>query len=453
MSLLDVSQKRQPGMTGVTSVTGKSEGDAEVTMKEEQTFLRTMASVRRLLTRLGTLSAGYDKVHFDSELPGYGLRVRGSGVHSFMVQYALAGHTRRVVIGKLSSIDPGKARGIAQTLLAKVRLGGDPAAEKEHTRARAMESFGALLPRFLERQRAKQKPRSYEETERHLTKHCKVFYRRPVEGLDRRAIGGRLVEIEKESGPAAANRVRASLSTYFMWLARAGYVDTNPVAFTNKAVETGARGHVPSDDELRAIWRALLPDDHYGAIVRLLLLTGARRDEIGSLRWSEVDLEDATITLPPARTKNRREHVIPLSEPALALLAVQPRRTGPDGAPRDHVFGNGSERGFQGWSKSKAELDARIAEAGHHVKGWVLHDFRRALSTALHERFNVAPHVVEAILGHVSGHKAGVAGVYNKAAYLEERATALERWSAHIMELAGGAPRKAKVVHLRRRRK
>ena len=453
MSLLDVSQKRQPGMTGVTSVTGKSEGDAEVTMKEEQTFLRTMASVRRLLTRLGTLSAGYDKVHFDSELPGYGLRVRGSGVHSFMVQYALAGHTRRVVIGKLSSIDPGKARGIAQTLLAKVRLGGDPAAEKEHTRARAMESFGALLPRFLERQRAKQKPRSYEETERHLTKHCKVFYRRPVEGLDRRAIGGRLVEIEKESGPAAANRVRASLSTYFMWLARAGYVDTNPVAFTNKAVETGARGHVPSDDELRAIWRALLPDDHYGAIVRLLLLTGARRDEIGSLRWSEVDLEDATITLPPARTKNRREHVIPLSERALALLAVPPRRTGPDGAPRDHVFGNGSERGFQGWSKSKAELDARIAEAGHHVKGWVLHDFRRALSTALHERFNVAPHVVEAILGHVSGHKAGVAGVYNKAAYLEERATALERWSAHIMELAGGAPRKAKVVHLRRRRK
>jgi integrase len=425
-----------------------------MTMKGQKTSLRTATGVRALLARLGALPAGYDRVHFDSELPGYGLRVRGSGVHSFMIQYARAGHTRRVVIGKLGSIDPGKAYAGGRELMAQVRLGRDPAAEKEHERARALESFGALLPPFLERQKAKQKARSYEETERHLTKHCKVFYRRPVESLDRRAIGARLAEIEKESGPAASNRVRASLSTYFMWLARAGYVDANPVAFTNKAVENGVRGHVPSDDELRSIWRALdSPGDHYGAIVKLLLLTGARRDEIGSLRWSEVDLDDATITLPPPRTKNRREHIIPLSSPALALLAAQPRRTSADGAPRDHVFGNGSERGFQGWSKSKAELDARIAQAGSKMKAWVLHDFRRALSTALHDRFSVAPHVVEALLGHVSGHKAGVAGIYNKAAYLDERRRALKRWGAHVMELAEGTPRKAKVVHLGRRRK
>src|SRR6516165_8633295 len=104
MSLLDVSQKRQPGMTGVTSVTGKSEGDAEVTMKEEQTFLRTMASVRRLLTRLGTLSAGYDKVHFAGGLPGSGLGGRGGGVPPLMVQSPLAANPPRVVMGKLSSI-------------------------------------------------------------------------------------------------------------------------------------------------------------------------------------------------------------------------------------------------------------------------------------------------------------------------------------------------------------
>src|SRR5262249_61413195 len=124
-----------------------------MTVKEE-TSLRTTASVRRLLARLGALPAGYDKVHFDSELPGYGLRVRGSGVHSFMVQYAVAGHSRRVVIGKLSTIDPGKARGIAQTLLAKVRLGGDPAAEKDHTPGRGTEALSAPLPRLPGRQRA-----------------------------------------------------------------------------------------------------------------------------------------------------------------------------------------------------------------------------------------------------------------------------------------------------------
>jgi hypothetical protein len=87
------------------------------------------------------------------------------------------------------------------------------------------------------------------------------------------------------------------------------------------------------------------------------------------------------------------------------------------------------------------------------VKSWVLHDFRRALSTALHDRFGVPPHVVESILGHVSGHKAGVAGVYNKAAYLEERRRALERWGAHGMELMEDAPRKAKVIRLKQSRK
>ena len=422
-------------------------------MKEQKTSLRTAAGVRALLARLGPVPAGYDRVHFDSELPGYGLRVRGSGVHSLMVQYARAGHSRRIVVGKLGSIDPGKAYAGARDLMAQVRLGRDPAAEKEHERARALETFAAVLPRFLGRQKVKQKPRSYEETERHLMKHCKAFHRYPVESLDRRIIGARLADIAKQNGPAASNRVRASLSTYFMWLAREGYVDANPVAFTNKAIENGARGHVPSDDELGIIWRVLPPGDPYGVIVKLLLLTGARRDEIGSLRRSEVDLDAATITLRPARTKNRREHIIPLSQPALALLAAQPRRTSPDGTPRDHVFGNGSERGFQGWSKSKAELDARIAQMDRGVKDWVLHDFRRALSTALHDRFEVAPHVVEAILGHISGHKAGVAGVYNKAAYLDERRRALERWGAHVMELAEGAPRKAKVVQLRRRRK
>jgi integrase len=419
-------------------------------VKDKKISLRTTASVRALLTRLGPLPAGYDKVHFDDELPGYGLRVRGSGVHSFMVQYARAGVSRRIVIGKLGSIDPGKAYAGAKDLMARVRLGQDPAAAREHARARELETFGALLPRFLERQKAKQKARSYEETERHLMKHSKPFHRRPVESLDRRTIGAQLAEIEKNNGPAASNRVRASMSTYFMWLAREGYVDSNPVAFTNKAVEGGAREHVPSDDDLRIIWQALPSDDQYGPLVKLLLLTGARRDEIGSLRWSEIDLDEAIITLPPPRTKNRREHLVPLSAPALALLAAQPRRTGADGAPRDHVFGNGAERGYQGWSKSKTELDARI---GQGVTPWVLHDFRRALSTALHDRFGVPPHVVEVILGHVSGHKAGVAGVYNKAAYLEERERALERWGAHVMALEEGAQRKAKVVQLGRRRK
>jgi integrase len=432
------------------------EGEANNMSEGLRISLRTAAGIRALLARLGSLPTGYDKTHFDSDLPGYGLRVRGSGVHSLMVQYAIAGQSRRVVIGKFGSIDPGKAHSTGKDLLAQVRLGRDPAAEKVHARTRAAETFGALLPRFLERQKAKQKPRSYEETERHLMKHAKALHGWPVVNLDRRTIGARLAEIEKGNGPAAANRVRASLSAYFTWLAREGYAEANPVAFTNKAVENGARGHVPSDAELRSIWLSL-PDgppevpDHYTAILKLLLLTGARRDEIGGLRWSEVDIDDATITLPSSRTKSRHEHIIPLSKSALKILAAQPRRTNLDGTPRDHVFGIGLDRGYSGWSKSKAEIDARVAEAGHEVENWTLHDFRRSLSTALHgKRFKVPPHIVEVTLGHVSGHKAGPAGTYNKAIYLDERRDALERWGAHVISIVSGKLATAKVMKLRR---
>jgi integrase len=401
-----------------------------------------------------SLPAGVaDKVYFDEDLPGFGLRVRASGVHSWMVQYAIAGRTRRVVLGLASALDASRARATAKDLLARVRLGHDPAAEKELARARAGETFGALLPRFLERQKARLKPRSYQATERHLLAHAKALHGAPVEAIIRRTIATRLSEIAKRNGPTSCNRVRASLSAYFTWLAREGYVETNPVAFTNKAVENTARERVLSDAELRVIWLALAngsprsPD--YPVILKLLMLTGARRNEIADLTWDEVDLDAALITLPPARTKNKREHVIPLSEPALAILRTLPRRTMADGAPREHVFGKGS-RGFQGWNPAKRELDARIAEAGCPVLDWTLHDFRRSLSTALHERFNVPPHVVEAMLGHVGGHKAGVAGVYNKALYLEERRRALEQWGAHIMGLTGTPAKAPKVVKLRR---
>jgi integrase len=391
-----------------------------------------------------------DRVFFDEDLPGFGLRVRASGVHSWMVQYSIAGRTRRIVLGLLTALDPGKARATAQTLLAKVRLGGDPAAEKELARARAAETFGALLQRFLERQRARLKPRSYVETERHLKMHTKTLHGSPIEAITRRAIAARLAEIEKRNGPAARNRVRASLSAYFTWLAKEGYVDANPVAFTNKAEEK-ARERVLSDEELRIIWLAT-DDSQFGAIVKLLMLTGARRSEIGGLTWDELSPNLPLITLPPARTKNGREHLIPLSEPALAILRAQPKRANPNGTPREHVFGTIAGCGYQNWSRGKVDLDARIAQA-HHGKGldWRLHDFRRSVSTALHERFGVPPHVVEVILGHAGGHKAGVAGTYNKAIYLEERRRALERWGAHIMEVVTGKRAKARVVDLRGR--
>ena len=209
--------------------------------------------------------------------------------------------------------------------MAKVRLGQDPAAERLAERRKVVGTFAALLPRFLERQAGRLKPRSLVETRRHLEAHAKPLHGLAVEKIDRRAVAILIGKIAAQSGPFAANRVRASLSAYFAWLAREGITESSPTTFTNKAVEAAPRSRVLSDAELAQIWRAL-DDGPYSAIVRLLMMTGARREEIGGLRWSEINFDEAVIVLPPARTKGGREHRIPLVPVALAILEAQPRR-------------------------------------------------------------------------------------------------------------------------------
>jgi integrase len=174
-----------------------------------------------------------------------------------------------------------------------------------------------------------------------------------------------------------------------------------------------------------------LLDDQYGAIVRLLVLTGQRREEIGGLRWSEMDLVRRVISLPGERTKNGRPHEIPVTAAVIAVIEAQPRR-----GARDLIFGDGSGS-FQGWSRAKAALDKRIAKsAGNALAPWRLHDVRRTVATSMAD-LGVQPHVVEAVLNHVSGHKAGVAGVYNRSLYAAEKRAALELWAIHVLSLVG----------------
>lgn len=149
----------------------------------------------------------------------------------------------------------------------------------------------------------------------------------------------------------------------------------------------------------------------------MLALTGQRRDEIGGLRWDEVDLDAALISLPPERTKNKKPHDIPLSPPALAILKRRPRGN------HEHVFGKG---GYKSWSGGKKRLNLSIPD-------WRLHDLRRTMSTVMHDELGIAPHIVEAVLNHVSGHKAGPAGIYNRAAYAREKAAALALWADYLL--------------------
>ena len=191
--------------------------------------------------------------------------------------------------------------------------------------------------------------------------------------------------------------------------------------------------------KLADIWRAA--DGTFGTIIKLLILTGQRRTEIGSLRWSEIDLASRLIRLPGERCKNHQPHDVPLSEPAAAMLAAIPRLG-------DFVFGTAAI-GFCAYTDGKAALDARIAGArqiAEPILAWVLQDLRRSVATHMADT-GTQPHIVEAVLNHISGHKKGIAGVYNKAVYAVEKRDALLRWGTHVMAAVEGGASNVRALH------
>jgi integrase len=385
-----------------------------------------------------------DKTFFDDELPRFGIRLRAGGSARWVVQYGIGRRERRIVLGPVMALDPGKARSMAKDLLARIRLGQDPLADKIAAAVRSNETLGPQLQRYLDFKRQTLRPRSYTEIARHLLTHAKRLHSRPLASLanDRRGVAVLLADIAENSGPTCANMVRSSLTALCDWLMREGLLESNPCVATNKAAQGDARDRVLADGELRAIWNAL-GDDRYSNIVRLLLLTGLRREEVGGLHWSEVDLDREMILLPAERCKNGRPHEVPLSPAALAILTALPGRDG-------LVFGRPGRGPFANWSAGKRQLDAKLGDA---VAPWHLHDTRHTVSTLMHDdRLRIEPHVVEAVLGHYGGHRSGPAGDYNHAAYRDQKQVALAKWADLLEEIVSGKKKPATVVRMPRRR-
>ena len=374
-----------------------------------------------------TLPAGKgEAIFFDDDVPGFGLRVRRAGSRTWVYQYWLGDRSRRMTLGKWPKLSAEQARDLVDVLAAKVALGQDPAQEKFESRTRK-ETFGEIASDYLAALATRLRPRSLEEVRRHLNNHATPLHGLPIAEMQRRDVAELLTAIAAGSGPVAANRVRSSISAMFHWAMKAGVAEANPAAFTNKEGER-SRSRVLSASELREIWTAL-PEGDYGSIVRLLILTGQRRTEIGDLRWSEIDLKRGTITLPPERVKNTRRHIIPMSDAVRSIVRATPKTEG-----RDFVFGYG-KGGFSGWSRCKERLDATInARRKKPMDPWTVHDLRRSCATGMAE-IGVAPHVVEATLNHASGHRAGIAGVYNLAKYEKEMQSALTAWAKRVAEI------------------
>jgi integrase len=406
----------------------------------------TTASIRTI----APVSPITDIIEFDDAVPGFGVRARAGGSKVYVVQYAIGEKTRRMSLGKVELQGVDKARDKARDILAAVRMGKDPAGEKQRDRTTATDTFKAVAERFLAFQKAHGgpngrglRPRSYDDVERHLMMYAKPLHALLLSKIQRQDIANVISAVRAKGAAVTANRVRATTSSFFSWAISNGLVDHNPVTGT-KRTEEKSRERVLAPDELRLIWKAL-SDDHFGAIVKLLALTGQRAAEISGLRWSE--LKDDAFVLPPERTKNGREHTVPLSEPARAIIAAQPRRQGSDGKLRDLIFGY-ADGPFSGWTGARKLLNARIEKAtGKPLPHWQPHDLRRSFATHA-SKLGIQPHVIEAILNHVSGFRAGVAGIYNRNPYDAEKRTALATWAEQLLAIVEG--RESNVTSLKR---
>lgn len=361
---------------------------------------------------------------WDARLPGFGLRVFPSGVKSFVLVYRHLGRPRRMTLGRYPVTGLAEARAKALDALKLIDAGTDPQADAESTGHPERYTFEQAVRSFVKLHCERHnRPVTARDTERILNNYfVSRWARRDIRELTKTDILKVLDDIVEEGLPSAANHALAAIRKFFNWCVERGMLDASPCLGIKKPAANNTRDRVLDIGEMTAVWKAAeLVGYPFGPIVKLLILTGQRRNEVANMQWSQLDFAAKTWTLPAELTKNGRQHVLPLTPQTVTLLRALPHFTS------DYVFpARGENPAFAHFSRGKVKLDALSG-----VKDWTLHDLRRSAATHL-AKLSVAPHVIERILNHVSGTFGGVAGVYNRFQYLDEMRKALAMWESHL---------------------
>jgi integrase len=398
--------------------------------------------------------------YFDAAFPGLALRVTDKGRKSWSLFYRFDGRLRRFTLGAYPALKPAQARREAITALERVQQGVDPAEEKRIRRCTPspqVETFGALALDYLERHvKTNSAAATYKEAKRDLEFNVLPrWHNRPIASITRREVMDLIDGIVARGVGIQANRTLARLRALFNWAIERERLSASPTERMKLPTKERARDRALTDDEVRWFWQGCCEIGWpFGPLFKLLLLTAQRRDEVGGIRWSEIDLDNRIWTLPRQRAKNDRGHEVQLSDAVVDILRSLPRIANGGNQQDGLVFTTTGRTAVSGFGNVKKRLDVVMVEARRRsallsedatIPDWRLHDLRRTATTGM-ARLNIPPHVVDKILNHTGGAIRGVAAVYNRHAYLEERRAALEAWERHVSSLV--APAGANVAAL-----
>jgi integrase len=421
---------------------------------------------RRRLTAAGVTNAKPDPSGKRLEIPDAGqpglyLIVQPNGRRSWALRYRRLSDRKPCKLTLDGFPDLATARRLARAALDKIGEGGDPAAEKRaakhNIRGPEAEAIADAFRLFLDKYTRTKGGRPLRETTRRETGRLLGFKRDPAgpgqwtesgggvlanwkgktAGAIRPADVRDLLEELVDAGHGVkANRTLAALKTCFSWLHRRDpdALPRSPCDGIDDPAPETPRERVLTDAELAALWKVATSESYpFGHMVQLLVLTGCRRDEVRDAPWSEIDMKAREWSIPAKRTKNGREHLVPIVDQAAAILEKMPRISG-----SRLLFTTTGETSISGLARYKARLEQGVAkELGAEPERWTLHDLRRTLATGL-QRLGFPVEVCEAVLNHTGGVVSGVAAVYAKHDYLNEKRAALEAWARHIDSIVGG---------------
>lgn len=375
---------------------------------------------------------------WDSKLDGFGCRISPLGKASWLtqrwkVERGRKGGVERVVFAQYPKTSVEDARKEARTRLGTI---GDLAQRKRRERS---PTFGSAVEKYLRRRSVP--GRFWKELgSRFENQIVPAIGKNTQLSQIRKADLDDLIETKRSTHPVAARTLYEALRPFFKWCVSLDLINKSPLDGLPVPEAPDSRDRVLSDQEVKIFWAATNMHAVFGPFYRLLLLTAQRREEVGAITWSELDLGAAVWAIPKERTKNGKAHLVHLSPQALDVIAQVHKS---DGCP--FLFSTTYRTPISGYGRAKARLDELMGD----VPPWRVHDLRRTAASGM-AKLGIQRHIVERVLNHVSGAQGGLVGVYQRYEYLEERRRAVEAWGQYVLELIGSAAQHINVLELRR---